>query len=424
MMDMTCASPDFESAMLRLVMLVHCYQHDAGRPKERRLEAWRLAFPPGSADGSVPQVSVERLIKKVLEPFSAVCIANSNGWVCKEKIGGWKVQNCDRTLQELIKPETYSDDAKLEFLLKVMEWNRTCDTHQSVKHFTWVATWKKTIVGVLPLPTPLGDQALTRNTSNEPQACPNVQADSLLATTPLMTEKRAVLITQVLPSPRASPGPTISPDANPALYWPKAYDLSPFNILAHANHDASPTSSYKGIREKISSLLAANEFDPGYVYSYEVEGNKGYVKIGFTSRPVTKRHDEWSFECNRQTKPLYPFPAQAAAATSSAKKAAAVQDVLVPHARRVEALCHAELAHRSIRMYCSACMKQHIEWFEVSASEVAAVVQKWSRWMATRPYEQLQLRGRAKWTLKMSELQRTFKFEQFMREIAVVPAAL
>ncbi|ORX91139.1 hypothetical protein BCR34DRAFT_670129 [Clohesyomyces aquaticus] len=47
MTDLTRACPDFEFGLLKLVMLVHYYQHDAGRPKERRIEARRLAFPPG-----------------------------------------------------------------------------------------------------------------------------------------------------------------------------------------------------------------------------------------------------------------------------------------------------------------------------------------------------------------------------------------
>jgi hypothetical protein len=169
----------------------------------------------------------------------------------------------------------------------------------------------------------------------------------------------------------------------------------------------------------------------GYVYAYEVEGNNGYVKIGYTTRSVTDRHNEWSFDCNRQTKSLYPpltaaanISSSAAATTPAARPVATETAILVPHARRIEALCHAELDHRRIRIYCGACLKQHIEWFNVSAAEVTAVIQKWSRWMATRPYELLQLRYGPKWVLKADEVQRMLKIEQFMRELAVVPASL
>jgi hypothetical protein len=109
---------------------------------------------------------------------------------------------------------------------------------------------------------------------------------------------------------------------------------------------------------------------------------------------------------------------------SSAKEAARAPAVLVPHAHRVEALCHAELDHRRIRIYCTACLTQHIEWFEVSAMEATAIIQKWSRWMATQPYELLQLRVNSKWTLKVGEVRRTSRFDQFMREIAEATAPL
>jgi hypothetical protein len=420
MTGLTRASPDFESAVLKLVMLVHCHLHDAGRPKECRIEAWRLAFPPGSADSSVFEIPVERLIRMALEPFSVECIAHDNGRACQGKIGGRKVQNCERTLEELINQEIYVNDAKLEFLLKVLEWNRTCDSHQSSRQFTRIMSWKKSVMAVLPVPMPLGDQALTSDAPNEPQTSLTAQAGPLSATNLLMTEKRDPPVLQVFPSPRAPLGPAINPDADPALYWPQAYDSSPFNILSHADHDASPICSHKRIHTEIGKPLDVHDLRDGYVYAYEVEGNKGYVKIGYTTRSVTERHDEWSFDCNRQTKPLYPSPAQTAATTSTAEEAA----VLVPHARRVEALCHAELHHRRIRIYCTACLKQHIEWFEVSAMEATAVIQKWSRWMATRPYESRQLRASSKWTLKVGEVRRTSRLDQFMRDIAVAPAPL
>jgi hypothetical protein len=124
-----------------------------GQPSERRLEAWRLAFSPGSADGSVPEVSVERLIRKVLKPLSAECIREG----CKEKIGGQKVQNCERTIQELTKQELYSDNDKLRLLLRVLVWNKTCTTHYSSTQFACVAAWKESIIEILPLTVPLGD---------------------------------------------------------------------------------------------------------------------------------------------------------------------------------------------------------------------------------------------------------------------------
>jgi hypothetical protein len=419
MTGLTRASPDLESALVKLVMLVHCHQHDAGRPKERRLEAWTLTFPSGSADGSIPGVSVDQLIRDALRPLDIKC------FVCGYRLGGWKVQNCERTIQELIKHETYSDDAKLEFLLKVLEWNRTCKLHQSSRQFKRVTTWMKSVRMILSHSMPLGDQVLASKAPNEPQTSAKTEADLRIATNLLTnTEKRPGSVVQVMPSPRASPGPTVSLDADPALYWPKANDSSPFDILAPANHDMNPIRLRELIRTEISKELKLTELKDGYVYAYEVEGNEGYVKIGYTTRPGTLRHDEWSFNCNRQIKLLYPSPTQAATTESSAKEVVAAPTVPVPHAHRVEALCHAELNHRHIRIYCTACRQQHIEWFKVSATEATAVIQKWSRWMATHPYELRQFRVNSKWSLKINEKQRTLKFDQFMRDIAEAPAPL
>jgi hypothetical protein len=232
---------------------------------------------------------VEQLVRKALEPFSVDCIAHDNGRACKERIGGWKVQNCKKTLQELIKQEIYSDDAKLEFLLKVLEWNAHCNSHQSSTRFTQVAAWKESIMAVRPLPMPVSNRALTSNAPNDPESSPRAQTDSLSAQALSIMEKSDFPIMQVLPSPVS----------DPALYWPKAFDSSPFDILAHANHNSIPTRSHELIRDAIRKPLDADDLPSGCVSAYEVDGNKGYIEIGFTTRSVTNRHDRWSFHCNR-----------------------------------------------------------------------------------------------------------------------------
>jgi hypothetical protein len=59
--------------------------------------------------------------------------------------------------------------------------------------------------------------------------------------------------------------------------------------------------------------LKASDQVNGYLYAYEVEGNEGFVEIGYITRPVNKRHEEWCFECNRESKPLFPIPGAEAA---------------------------------------------------------------------------------------------------------------
>ncbi|KAF3037601.1 hypothetical protein E8E12_000555 [Didymella heteroderae] len=126
----------------------------------------------------MPKVSIESLIRKILEPFTAECILHDNVRACKWRIGGQKVQNYERTLQELIKPEIYAPNAKLLSLHKVLEWNRTDDIHESPMQFTWLATWKESLMLMLPLSTLLGRGTLASDSSNEPKASSKAQASS------------------------------------------------------------------------------------------------------------------------------------------------------------------------------------------------------------------------------------------------------
>jgi hypothetical protein len=98
----------------------------------------------------------------------------------------------------------------------------------------------------------------------------------------------------------------------------------------------------------------------GYVYAYEVEGNKGFVKIGYTTRSIKVRSAQWRIQCDRAPKVLYPL--------GPTKK--------IPHANRVEGLCLAELKHRNMIVICEACPRRHIEWLQIPATEAIAVIQK------------------------------------------------
>ncbi|EXK26322.1 hypothetical protein FOMG_17067 [Fusarium oxysporum f. sp. melonis 26406] len=195
-------------------------------------------------------------------------------------------------------------------------------------------------------------------------------------------------------------------DRDLSTYWPTKYNTSPFEIIARSDRVADSKSSYDMVKGEILRELYDIDQRHGQVYMYEVEGNQGFVKIGYTTRSVEERLQEWDFDCNRASKVLYPISLSTAAA--------------IPNARRVEALCHAELDHRRITIYCHGCLKQHLEWFEIPSTEAIAVIQKWSDWMATRPYQSTQLRNKTKWTIKEEERTRTRDMDRFMREISGV----
>jgi hypothetical protein len=92
--------------------------------------------------------------------------------------------------------------------------------------------------------------------------------------------------------------------------------------------------------------------------------------------------------------------------------------VAVPNARRVEALCHAELQYRNIRIHCSGCLKQNVECFEVSPEEAIALIRRWSKWMMNYPYQPSSPGSSDAWTLKENEERRAKYIGRFIEELS------
>ncbi|KAE8341965.1 hypothetical protein BDV24DRAFT_162845 [Aspergillus arachidicola] len=116
---------------------------------------------------------------------------------------------------------------------------------------------------------------------------------------------------------------------SPAEFRPELYDTTPFNILARVNHLEDQELSFFGVQKQLQAPLRKDDRGEGFVYAYEVEGNKGFVKIGYTTRSINECHDEWSFHCNRLTKLIYPPVLKV--------------NTAVPNAASVEKLCYAKL---------------------------------------------------------------------------------
>jgi hypothetical protein len=318
------------------------------------------------------------------------------------RIGGQKVQNCTKTIDEIVKPQVYLDDAHLDGLLKVLETNMYCHIHIDSRPLKNVALWKSSIMEIrkqelvqsIESNAPEGVECQTRAPNTQETKSPRTKMSNNL-----------ILHNRALPTPRNSQ--SLSPDfnRNPATFWPVAYDTTPFDIIARSDRLADYKSSYNLVGTEVTKPLDSTDQKDGCVYLYEVEGNEGFVKIGYTSRSPEMRHEEWSFDCNRHSKVLYPIHSG--------------HVMVVPNAHRVEALCHAELDHCRIRIYCKGCLKQHIEWFEVSPEKAIAVIQKWSKWMTTRPYKSTQLRSTVKWTLKEEEMRRACDIDEFMKDVSV-----
>ncbi|PMD36114.1 DUF1766-domain-containing protein [Hyaloscypha variabilis F] len=400
MITLTRSSPEFESQLKKLVDIANCHYHLSPKFKERRIETLTSFFPDGDGD---TEPSVEKHIRKAIGQVSTQCIGISMGnECCKERIGGEKVQNCSKTIDEIVKPEVYLDDDYLDYFLKVLEANMCChlQTHRPLK---CVAQWKLRILeirkraGSKVMPSIESDAA---GRSRSQTRAPDARGTRRYSTTnnnALVSQNRG------WPTQRSSRSLTLDLARDPATFWPKTYDTTPFDILLRSNRLADDISPYHLIQSKLKLPLDNDDQQDGYVYLYEVPGNSGFVKLGYTTRSVEVRHQEWEFDCNRVPRALYPIPSSSA--------------IPVRYARRVETLCHAELDHRRIRIYCKGCLKQHIEWFEISPAEAIAVIRKWSKWTATLPYEMPRLRSGA-WELKEEERQKTRNIDRFMKELS------
>ncbi|KAG4271106.1 hypothetical protein FPRO04_11334 [Fusarium proliferatum] len=373
MTNYTQSSMELEAALDKLAKFVHCKYHDSGLPQKDRIEGWIKNFPAGEVVVTDPSVLVEKRIRRALVLESVQCIAavDSADSRCKNRIGGQRVSHCALTIDKIVNPDVYLNHSSLDGFLKVLETNMYCCQHINRKALQKVAQWKSSIVEILEdhlvkfaESSVLKDTqglSIALNTQRPPRSPSASRSNGF------------VLRSGSLSIPNF--------DRDLSTYWPATYDTSPFTIIERSRKLADYDSLYDISKRKLDAM----DQKDGYVYMYEVEGNPGFVKIGYTTRSIEERLREWEFDCNRVPKVLFPIPSSTA--------------TIIPNASRVEALCHAELEHRRIRVDCHCCLKQHLEWFETPSTEAITVIEKWSNWMATRPYQSIQLRHKVKWTI-------------------------
>ena len=249
-----------------------------------------------------------------------------------------------------------SEREELEYLLEVLAYNALCEEHQ-FHGKVLTDKWKKDITAVLkgderPL-TPPADAAglrLSELDKNTDKAEATKDAEFSFSQIDEKDDKRV-----------------------PSEHWPLEFDEKGFQLLSKTNA-AAPAPPRAKLREKLQMELneAIKETEDGFIYIYKIKGHDDLVKIGFTHRTVADRHEDWQFSCNREVICIYPE-------TQEHKK--------VKYARRIEALCHKQLAHCKTEVYCDACMSRHTEWFKIDDQEAIAIVKSWSKWANSEPYE-------------------------------------
>lgn len=401
-LDQSC--PELGDELKALAKLVQCRSHRGGHAIDARAKAWLAGFPTGD-QGTDPAIYLERELTEALGALSTQCIGEvvtqENCSIdsmeqkrCSLKVGGQKVHNCIRTIGKILTLVTnFGDNREVEYLLKVLERNRQCEDHNE-SPFEHTSTWYSKILDIQRIYRASVVESLVELTNND--------ATKPLAgqhRTPDPEDGRSALCISETKAPPLNQGHVESSDSEfplswrnvkPAKYWPSAYDESPFENIEKNSKPDEPRSSFGGVLKKAESPLnvAAGDLRDGYVYLYQVKGNEKYVKIGYTTREVDARHKEWEFACNRVPKMVYPE-------VSVSKR--------IPNARRVEALCHKELDHCRVKVYCRLCLQEHNEWFEIAATDAVNVIQKWSKWIATDPYEEKMLRSETKWVLKSDQ---------------------
>jgi hypothetical protein len=351
-----------------LITLVHYEHHDHGYAKEERLELWANVFPQRSTS---PTVIIERQIKKALRRVEQRCIGiNQKKERCRRSVGGQRVQNCRKIIDEILQPDVYEDAELLDGYLRILKANMYCPSHIDKQGYKRVGNWKSSIADILEKSKTelIRDvNLLISSAENEAEATNNEAVSASSGTT-----EASVWPNRQLPTPRNTR--SLSPEFynSPSKFWPSALDASPFQRLPTLDDVPNLRECYDLVKKAVTGSLAKAHNIEGYVYLYEVEGNEGLVKIGYT-KALEKRHEDWAFDCNREVKLLYPLS----------------KDELekVPNAPRVEALCHKELGYCKIRVDCRACLKEHREWFEASPKTCIQVIKKWSQWMRQDPFE-------------------------------------
>ncbi|KAL6824266.1 T5orf172 domain-containing protein [Trichoderma sp. SZMC 28015] len=402
MVALTQSSMELEDRLRKLAELVHCHFHPYERHIEDRVEKWTSIFPTGDAKPSIP---LEKRITIALRRDYAHCNnrycigKTSKQEDCRSKLDGQTMQNYTKTIDEIIQSVACFDDTKVEYLLKVLACNGLCDHHQyqSSKHIelwtsrlveirsTYQAKTKQLANSSCTLDG--SDVSSTTSTTSQPET---VQNPMLKNSTEHDLEKRVDLT----PIDLALPPPD--------RYWTEAYDESPFKIIKRRDSPQDPKSSYTEIKANAVRPLEEKwgDLKKGFIYLYTVKGNERLVKIGYTTRNPATRHEEWKLSCNREPKSLY-------------------ESSIVPNARRIEALCHAELDYCRISVYCTGCSIQHIEWFEMTPDDAISVIQKWSKWMESHPYTETSPESGLKWALKAEEAKKFDDVGEFMKDMGL-----
>jgi hypothetical protein len=377
-----------------LAKLVHCHRHDHPPICDSRIGEWLAALPE-----PLRTPTLERRLRTILDPVepSKCASLTAKGKPCKNSVKSESQYFYRKTISEMVHTAT-STSVKhtLEDLASVLRHHILCHTHK--KHTPIYPEKYSSAIDIFQ-----ADCERERERLETKSAIAKANKIGEGSTTILVNSRSHGLLT-----PPSSP--EISKmSRDPSTYWKEGFDTSPLHVLGKfddiTEHSTPQNKIVQIIRESLclkplyneglSSKPSDNEVNDGYLYSFTVPGNAGFVKIGFTTRKGNIRIEKWRNHCNRNCEVIYP-------ATK-----------VVPHAHRIERLVHAELSEYRRRIYCERCLKQHVEWFTVPEAVAIASLKKWSLWMAGRPYEE----KNSEWLLKEEQKNRLHDIGVFLKDL-------
>ena len=146
------------------------------------------------------------------------------------------------------------------------------------------------------------------------------------------------------------------------------------NFLPYKQRGATKSSTTECLKKQISKPLLPSDIASGWLYVYWNRANFGFVKIGYTNTGVDQRLKKWTSQCKHDAVLLD------------------CSDRRIPHVRRLEHIVHAEV--KDFRYYernCPGCHRNHDEWFQLPSNlSREEIISKWTKWMLTEPYEEIQ----------------------------------
>lgn len=378
LVNTSCSATELEQILEDLAKRIHCNSHSTYKFIESRIDTWLQRLYEGK-DGRPHQLTKKRELRRIIGQIPDRCTGytvntapNGGPKKCRQNLGGEKKLDCLDIMDCIfLCTERPSPTALLDGYLVQLAQSLLCRYHD-------------------------------RNISRQ-----QTEWQERLQT---LGSKCVVAMRLVSVKHDTQPGDTGKPDTlltRPPPARRDVFKASKFEIRGKGEGLVPGMTWQEGVKAlvgkalKKSTSVTSDETKSGYLYAYKVQGNDGFVKIGYTTRSTAIRHEEWEEACYRKPESVY-------------------EGANVPNALRLERLIHAELVREKVRIYCEACQKQHLEWFEVSEDKAIDVIRKWELWMRRNPYENISCKTEPpNWVLKSEEKLRLADVEDFLDDLEI-----